>query len=93
MSNSIFIATALLLTGSVYSQTKNGSTMETTNKQKVVALLKSIETGAPEPVAYINPNRYIQHNLAVADGLAGFGALLQQLPPQSAKVNTVRAFV
>ncbi len=66
--------------------------METTNKQKVVALLKSIETGAPEPVAYINPNRYIQHNLAVADGLAGFGALLQQLPPQSAKVNTVRAF-
>ncbi|WP_184547827.1 nuclear transport factor 2 family protein [Mucilaginibacter sp. FT3.2] len=62
------------------------------NKQKVVDLLKSIETGATEPVGFINPNKYIQHNLAVADGLAGFGALLQQLPPKSAKVNTVRVF-
>lgn len=66
--------------------------METSNREKVIALLKSIETGASEPVGYINPNKYIQHNLAVADGLAGFGALLSQLPPNSAKVNTVRAF-
>jgi len=66
--------------------------MEISNKEKVVALLKSIETGAQGPVGYINPNKYIQHNLGVADGLAGFGALLQQLPPNSAKVNTVRAF-
>jgi predicted SnoaL-like aldol condensation-catalyzing enzyme len=63
-----------------------------TKKEKVVALLKSIETGAAEPVGYINPNKYTQHNLAVADGLAGFGALLKTLPPNSAKVNTVRAF-
>ncbi|KQT15138.1 hypothetical protein ASG31_16055 [Chryseobacterium sp. Leaf404] len=62
------------------------------NKQKVVDLLKSIETGASEPVAYINPNKYIQHNLGAADGLAGFGALLQSLPANSAKVNTVRVF-
>ncbi|PJJ08126.1 putative SnoaL-like aldol condensation-catalyzing enzyme [Flavobacterium sp. 1] len=62
------------------------------NKQKVVSLLKSIETGATEPVGYINANKYVQHNLGVADGLAGFGALLQSLPPNSAKVNTVRAF-
>ena len=66
--------------------------METSNKQKVVALLKSIETGASEPVSYINPNKYIQHNLSAADGLAGFGALLQQLPPNSARVNTERVF-
>ena len=66
--------------------------MEKTNKQKVVDLLKAIETGAAEPVGYINPNKYIQHNVSVADGLAGFGALLQQLPPNSAKVNTVRVF-
>lgn len=63
-----------------------------TNKDKVVALLKAIETGASEPVGYINPNKYIQHNLAVGDGLAGFGALLSQLPANSAKVNTVRVF-
>ena len=48
------------------------------NKEKVVALLKCIETGASEPVGYIYPEKYIQHNLGAADGLAGFGALLQQ---------------
>ena len=58
----------------------------------MVELLKSIETGDPKPVAVINPKKYIQHNLAVADGLEGFGALLKQLPPNSAKVNTVRVF-
>lgn len=62
------------------------------NKQKIIELLKAIETGATEPIGYINPNRYIQHNLGVADGLAGFGATLSQLPPNSAKVNTVRIF-
>ena len=72
------------------SATKKTSKME--NKQKVVSLLKAIETGATEPVGYINSNKYIQHNLGVADGLAGFGALLQALPPNSAKVNTVRSF-
>lgn len=63
------------------------------NKEKVVALLKSIETGALEPVGYINQNKYIQHNLSIGDGLAGFGAVLQALPANSAKVNTVRAFL
>ena len=66
--------------------------MEISNKQKVTDLLKAIETGASEPVGYINANKYTQHNLAVADGLAGFGAVLQALPPKSAKVNTVRVF-
>lgn len=62
------------------------------NKQKVVELLKSIETGDSGPIACVNPNKYIQHNLAVADGLQGFGELLRQLPPNSAKVKTVRVF-
>jgi predicted SnoaL-like aldol condensation-catalyzing enzyme len=60
-------------------------------KQQAINLLKSIETGASEPVGAINSSKYIQHNLAAADGLAGFGALLQQLPEGSARVNTVRA--
>ncbi len=64
----------------------------TTQKQQVVALLKSIETGDPAPVASVNPDKYIQHNLAVGDGLAGLGAVLQLLPKGSAKVNTVRVF-
>jgi predicted SnoaL-like aldol condensation-catalyzing enzyme len=64
----------------------------TQKKQQVVALLKAIETGEAAPVAVINPDKYIQHNLGAGDGLAGFGALLQQLPKGSAKVNTVRVF-
>lgn len=61
-------------------------------KQCVIELIRSIETGDPAPIKYINPNKYIQHNLAVADGLQGFGELLHRLPPNSARVNTVRVF-
>lgn len=62
-----------------------------TNKEKAIAVISSIETGNSEAVNYINPNKYIQHNLAVADGLEGFGSVLQQLPKGSAKANVIRA--
>jgi predicted SnoaL-like aldol condensation-catalyzing enzyme len=62
------------------------------NKDKVVALLKSLETGDTAPIAYINPDKYIQHNLAVGDGLAGFGEVLKALPPGSARADVVRVF-
>lgn len=62
------------------------------NKDKAVAVISSIETGAAEPIGYINPDKYIQHNLAVGDGLAGFGEVMQMLPKGSAKANVVRAF-
>jgi predicted SnoaL-like aldol condensation-catalyzing enzyme len=61
-------------------------------KQQVFDLLKSIESGESGPVGYINPNKYIQHNLGAKDGLQGFGELMAQLPPNSARVNTVRVF-
>ena len=64
----------------------------TPREQQVVDLLKSIETGDPGPAAVIHHGQYIQHNLGVADGLEGFGAVLAQLPPGSALVNTVRVF-
>lgn len=64
----------------------------TPREQQVANLLKSIETGDPAPAAVIHPAKYIQHNLAVADGLDGFAAVLAQLPPGSARVNTVRVF-
>lgn len=64
--------------------------MSANYKFQVTELLKSIETGEAKPVGYINPDKYIQHNLAVGEGLAGFGAVLQALPNGSAKVNTVR---
>src|SRR5580658_2724039 len=62
------------------------------NKQQTVDLLKSIETGDPKAFAVVNPNKYIQHNLAVADGPAGVTALLASLPKGTTKVNTVRVF-
>lgn len=65
---------------------------ENTPQAAVVALLNSIENGSAAPAQVLNPRKYIQHNLAVADGVAGFVALLQQLPPGSAKVHVVRAF-
>ncbi len=76
----------------VISKTKKQNNMEISNKQKTLAVLKAIETGAKAPISYINAENYKQHNLAVVDGLAGFGAVLAQLPANSAKVNTVRAF-
>lgn len=75
------------------SSTKKERKMQTTDRKKqVVDLLKSIETGTSEPVAVINPNKYIQHNVNIGDGLAGFGEALSALPKGSAKVNTIRVF-
>jgi predicted SnoaL-like aldol condensation-catalyzing enzyme len=62
------------------------------HKKQVVDLLKAIETGASEPVRAINPRHYTQHNLGAADGLAGFGALMAQLPKGSARAVTHRVF-
>ena len=36
---------------------------------------QSLETGAQDPVGYINPANYKQHNLAVEDGLEGLLAI------------------
>lgn len=72
------------------STNENKGTMA--KKEQVVALLKSIETGDAAPIAFINAQRYTQHNLAIKDGLAGFGEALSALPAGSAKVNTIRAF-
>ena len=60
--------------------------------EKVRALLNSFNTGDQAPIAYINPDKYIQHNLAVADGLAGFGEVMHNAPPQGFSANVVRAF-
>lgn len=66
--------------------------MKVSNKEKAVALLRSLETGAKEPVGYINPTKYIQHNLAVGDGLIGFGNVLKHAPERGFKANVIRAF-
>ena len=87
------LTTALVLVSCTTPQvsTKQANT-PMSKKEQVVALLKSIETGDSAPVAVINPAKYIQHNLGIKDGLAGFGEALAALPAGSARVNTVRAF-
>ena len=61
-----------------------------TQREKAVELLKSIETGDPEPLGWVGA--YTQHNLSIPDGRAGLEAVLGQLPEGSARVKTVRAF-
>lgn len=68
--------------------------MQKTNKEKVLELLHSIETGANAAIHYINADHYTQHNLLAPDGLSGFGEVLEGLKdyPEDAKVKTLRIF-
>jgi predicted SnoaL-like aldol condensation-catalyzing enzyme len=59
--------------------------------EMVRQLLKSLETKDPQPFGFLNPDRYIQHNLQVADGPEGVKRLIAQLPGDT-KVNTLRIF-
>ena len=82
---------ASIFSGCAFAQQSKENSV-TTNKQKVIELLNSIENGDQKPASYINPNKYIQHNLAVKDGITGFGEVLAQLPKGSAKVDIKRVF-
>lgn len=65
---------------------------ELTQAEKVTALLNSFNTGDTAPIAYINSEKYIQHNLDVADGLAGFGAVMQSAPAGGFSADVKRVF-
>jgi len=62
------------------------------NIDKVAALLDSFNTGDKTAISYINPEKYIQHNLSAADGLAGMGELFAHAPPEGFKANVHRIF-
>lgn len=66
--------------------------MELTNKQKAIAVIRSIGTGEQEPVGYINAQKYTQHNLSVGDGLEGLGAVLSNPPAGGFNSEVIRAF-
>lgn len=78
----------LILTNQVL---KLGKIEALSNADKAVALIESIGTTNLEPIGYVNPNKYIQHNLGVGEGLAGFGAVVAQLPEGSFG-KTIRVF-
>lgn len=96
-SKLIFFTVAALLTlinrGSTQEAiTQKQTIMELSNKEKAIALIESLESGAQEPVGYINPTKYIQHNLAVGDGLEGFGQVLAHAPEGGFKAKVIRSF-
>jgi len=66
--------------------------MAVAKKDQIRALLKSIETGDPGPVAVVNEAKYIQHNPQTQEGSEGLAALFQRLSRTSPRVNIVRAF-
>ena len=66
--------------------------MAAKKKDQIRALLKSIETGDPGPVAVVNEAKYIQHNPQTHEGSEGLAALFQRLSKTGPKVNVVRAF-
>lgn len=63
-----------------------------TNIDKVAALLDSFNTGDKTAISYINPDKYIQHNLSAADGLIGMGQVLANAPPGGFKAKVHRIF-
>jgi predicted SnoaL-like aldol condensation-catalyzing enzyme len=66
--------------------------MAIAKKDQIRALLKSIETGDPGPVAVVNEAKYIQHNPQTHEGSEGLAALFQRLSKTLPRVNIVRAF-
>jgi predicted SnoaL-like aldol condensation-catalyzing enzyme len=66
--------------------------MTTSKKDQIRALLKSIETGDPEPVAVVNEAKYIQHNPQTHEGSEGLAVLFERLSRTSPRVKIVRAF-
>lgn len=66
--------------------------MTVSKRGKIRALLKSIETGDPKPVAVVNEAKYIQHNPQTREGSEGLAALFLRLSKTSPRVNIIRAF-
>lgn len=66
--------------------------MTDSKKDRIRALLKSIETGDPGPIAVVNEANYIQHNPQTPEGSEGLAALFKRLSKTSPKVNIVRAY-
>jgi len=66
--------------------------MPQSRKGQIRALLKSIETGDPAPIAVVNQEKYIQHNPQTREGSEGLEALFKRLSKTSPRVNIVRAF-
>lgn len=66
--------------------------MTTPYHERTVRIQKSLETRERAPIAHFDSQRYVQHNLGLADGLGPILALMDALPPDRTKVAAHRAF-
>lgn len=66
--------------------------MASIRKNRIITLLKGIETGDPSSVEVINPEKYIQHNPQTYEGRDGLATLFKRLSLTSPRVNIVRIF-
>ena len=66
--------------------------MAVSKTEQINALLKSIETGDPGPVAVVNEAEYIQHNPQTHEGSEGLAQLFARISKTNPKVKMVRGF-
>jgi len=60
--------------------------------EQAVAILEALESGDTDALKYINPDKYIQHNLAVGNGRAELENFISILPRPETSVESRRIF-
>lgn len=87
-----FFGFAASVAGFIAAPSFASEPVRTEPEKAVVELLKVFETGDLGRLNVINPDKYIQHNLDAADGLAGLKAFIAAMPKGAIKGETVRVF-
>ncbi len=85
------ISASVLLTA-CGANTKDNADVQLTIQEKAVALITSFETKDKAALAYIDSDKYVQHNLMAADGVEGLKSFLSILPKSGVKAEVVRAY-
>src|ERR1700682_5898171 len=95
---SSFLAAAAVITAGALLPTparalqSRGNVSVNDHIARVVELLESFETGDSRALSFIDPAKYIQHNLRLGDGVKALADRIRAIPKGSVKVNTLRAF-
>ncbi len=85
---SLIFAAIILFAFTIDNQTHD----KLTHKEKAVAILESLESGQTEALKFINPDKYIQHNLMVGDGRSELENFISILPRPETTVKARRVF-
>lgn len=61
-----------------------------TNKEKAIALIKTIETQSNDTIAYVNEEKFIHHTVRKPDGIKGLMDFLLAAPKGTSTANPIR---